>query len=370
MKLTKKERILNTFNYKDIDRPVIYDVIHNIKLIEHVYGKSVNSRNAEDAICTTIAKMCDMVRHVAIPGNLDSYIEKDEDGFVYKKEWWTAEIIERPFKTILEAKELVKKDIFKIREAIENKKFCPQAKYNVQLFEDHYESPEELNAEFERIQNKLDGTVMVAPEQPDGSSYVQTRYNLDNFVYLFNDYPELVRDLLSAHLDYRLFIIDSFLGPELTPVAFTGTMASGPGGLMFSPSFIYRELFPAVKKILNKLKEKGFKVIYDFEGDSRLVLDKIVKDGADAYTPVEEISSVDIEQIKKKHPKLVLGFMIDSINLLTRGSKDDVVKKTKDTIKLAKDYDGIMIGSSGAIHNEVPVENALAMINTVKNIRF
>ncbi len=32
MDLTKKERVLNTFDYKDIDRPVIYDVIHNIKL--------------------------------------------------------------------------------------------------------------------------------------------------------------------------------------------------------------------------------------------------------------------------------------------------------------------------------------------------
>jgi len=370
MELTKRQRVLNTFNFKEIDRPALYDVLHNIRFIEHVYGKSINSRNAEDAVCTTIAKTFDMVRHVAVPYVLDSTIWEDEDGFIYRKSWWTAEIIQRPFKTILEAKELVKKDIYKIRDAVENKKFCQQAKYNVQLFEDRYESPEEMNSELERIQNKLHGTVMVAPEQPDGSCYVQTRYNLDTYIYLLNDYPELMHELLSAHMDYRLFIIDSFPGPEVTPVAFTGTMASGPAGLLYSPSFIKRELSPQVKKILNRLKEKGYKVIYDFEGDNREVLDLMVKDGADASTPVEEISGVDIEEIKKKYPGLVLGFMIDSINLLTNGSTDDVIKKTRDIIRIARDYGGILIGSSGTLHNEVPVENILAMTDAVKNIRF
>ena len=370
MELTKKQRILNTFNFKELDRPVLYDVLHNIRFIEHVYGKSINSRNAEDAVCSTIAKTFDMVRHVAIPYTLDSTTWEDEDGFIYRKSWWTAEIIQRPFKTVLEAKELVKKDIFRIREAIENKRFCQQAKYNVQLFEDRHSSPEEMNSEFARIQDKLDGTVMIAPEQPEGSCYIQTRYNLDTFIYLLNDYPELMHELLSAHLDYRLFIIDSFPGPEVTPVAFTGTMASGPAGLLFSPSFIQKELFPSVKKILNKLKEKGYKVIYDFEGDNREVLDIMVKDGADASTPVEEISGVDILEIKKKYPRLVLGFMIDSINLLTNGDIDDVIKKTRDTVRIARDHGGILVGSSGALHNEIPVENILAMTDTVKNTRF
>ena len=370
MELTKKQRILNTFNFKQLDRPALYDVLHNIRFIEHVYGKSINSRNAEDAVCTTIAKTFDMARHVAIPYTLDSSTEEDEDGFIYRKSWWTSEIVHRPFKTVLEAKELVKKDIFRIREAVENKRFCQQAKYNMQLFEDQYESPEEMNSEFERIQNKMDGTVMVAPEQPEGSCYIQTRYNLDTFIYLLNDYPGLMHELLSAHLDYRLFIIDSLPGPEVTPVAFTGTMASGPAGLLCSPSFIQKELFPSVRKILNRLKEKGYKVIYDFEGDNRKVIDEIVKDGADVLTPIEEISGVDIEEIKKKYPGLVLGFMIDSINLLTNGSRSDVIKKTREIISIARDHGGILVGSSGALHNEIPIENIIAMTDAVKNIRF
>jgi len=368
--LTKKERVLNTFNFKPVDRPALYDVVHNLKFIESVYGKTVNSKNAEDAVCCAVAKSLDMVRHFAIPDMLERRIVRDEDGFVYRKEWWTAEILERPFKTVKEARELVKKDIFRIRSAIENRRFCRQAMYNIQLFEDRFDFPEELNSEFERIRNKLDGTVMVAPEQPESCCYIQTRYNVDTFIYLLHDFPELTKELITAHLDYRLFVIDCLPGPEVTPVAFTGTMASGPGGLMFSPDFIFNYLFPSVKKILDRLKEKGYKVIFDFEGDNRKVVDRIVSLGADALTPVEEISGVSIKQLKEKYPGLVLGFVIDSINLLTGGSAKDVAKKTMEVIKMAEDYGGILIGSSGALHEKVPVENALAMINTVKKTRF
>ena len=92
--------------------------------------------------------------------------------------------------------------------------------------------------------------------------------------------------------------------------------------------------------------------------------------GADASTPVEEISGVDILEIKKKYPQLVLGFMIDSINLLTNGSTDDVIKKTREIVNIVRDHGGILVGSSGALHNEIPVENILAMTDTVKNTKF
>lgn len=370
MRLTKKERVLRTFNYKEVDRPAVYDIIHSYKFIEYVYGKTITSRNAEDAICYTIAKTLDMTRHFAIP-SLEKYIKKDEDGFVYEIKWNTADIKERPYKTVSEAKEFVKKDIYRIREAIENKKFCPQAKYNVNLFDDRYDDPEVLNSEFERIQNKLDGTIMIAPEFVDGFGPVVTKYNYDTFVYLYYDYPDLISELLQAHLDYCLNVrIDSFPGPKLTPIAFTGTMASGPSGLYFSPDFLDKEIFPCVQKIVDRLKKKGYRVIYDFEGDAREVFEKIANSGADAYTPVEEISGMSVEWVKEKYPKLILGFMIDSINLLTRGNKNDVIKKTKGIIELAKKYGGIMIGSSGTINEETDIENVLAMINTTKNSKF
>ena len=77
--LTKKQRVINTFEYKDLDRFAIYDKIHNIDIIEYVTGERINEKNAEDVTCRALGQLCDMVRHVAIPYRLDEYMRKDED---------------------------------------------------------------------------------------------------------------------------------------------------------------------------------------------------------------------------------------------------------------------------------------------------
>jgi hypothetical protein len=368
--LTKKQRVMHTFEYKPLDRPAIYDKIHSLKFIEHVYGSGVTEKNAEDAVCTAIARTCDMTRHVVIPDKLEPYTDRDEDGFVYRIYWNTKEIISRPFKTVGEASELVRKDIDRIKQAIELKRLCHQAKWHLKLFGEQLNMPEELNEEFRRVQSKMDGTVVVAPEFFDGIGPVTTRYNYDTFVYLYQDYPELIHDLLSAHCAYQLFLIDSFEGPTLTPVALMSTAVSGTQGLIFSPDFLKKEFFPVAQKIVARLKERGYKVNIEMEGDVRQVFDDIVATGADGYTTVEEPANMSCARLKKRYPKLVLSQMIDSTQLLTYGSQEAVRDKTREVIELLEAYGGIFIGSSGDINEEVRVENALMMIDTAMQKKF
>jgi hypothetical protein len=62
--------------------------------------------------------------------------------------------------------------------------------------------------------------------------------------------------------------------------------------------------------------------------------------------------------------------MIDSTQLLTYGDRNEVIEKTKDIINLLQKYGGILIGSSGDINEEVNIENAIAMFDTVRNSIF
>jgi hypothetical protein len=96
----------------------------------------------------------------------------------------------------------------------------------------------------------------------------------------------------------------------------------------------------------------------------------MIKTGTDAYTTVEERSGMSVEWIKSRYPRLVLAQMIDSTQLLTYGSVNDVIEKTKGIINILKKYGGILIGSSGDINEEVNIENITAMIDTVKSSNF
>ena len=89
--------------------------------------------------------------------------------------------------------------------------------------------------------------------------------------------------------------------------------------------------------------------------------------GIEAYTPVEHASSMYIEDIKAKYPNLVLCQEIDSMQLLTFGSADEVIAETKKVKAIAGKYGGVFIGSCGDIHEKVSIENALAMYETVRN---
>ncbi len=368
--LTKKERIIRTFNYEPLDRMATSDIIHNLRLFEYLAGGKINTKNAEDLTCIAISRVTDLIRHVAIPYNLEISYETDEDDFVYRVKWYTKELVKRPFKTLVQAKEQVKKDIYKIRKSIENRIFCRQASFNLNLFGEDCKTPKELNEKFKRIQNKMDGTVMMLPECIDSINIATTRYGWDIFVYLYHDYTELISEYLDTLCDYELFRIDSFEGPNLSPISLYSVTLGGVNGLLVSPSFLDKEVFPRAKKVIDNLKERGYKIIGDFEGDVRSIMDRIVGLGIDGYGPVEKKSNMDVIELKEKYPKLVLQQTVDDIQILNHGSKEDVINETKKFIDYGFKYGGFFLGSSGVISDSVKVENAVTMFDTIKKYSY
>ena len=368
-RMTKLQRVLHTFDQGSIDRLTIYDKIHNVELIEHVTGTKLTEKNAEDVTCTALGKLCDMVRHVAIPCRLDEYTLKDGDGFIYRVSWYTKDIIQRPFNSEDGARELVKRDIDRMKACIEKEQYCPELSWHLQLFGEDLVYPEDLNSEFRRIQEKMDGTIMVAPEFFDGIGPLSNRYDYTYFIYLLHDYPELMDELLDAYIDYQLFRIESF-DSTLTPVALISTAIAGTSGLMYSPEFIRREYFPRMQVLHQRLKQKGYHVIVESDGDNRVIFEDFIRAGIEAYTPLERTSHMHIEEIKKQYPALVLCQEIDSTHLLPFGTIEEVIEETKKVIALAEIYGGVFIGSCGDIHPRVRLENALAMYDTARQHCF
>ena len=61
--LTPKERILKTLDGQEVDRLPVYDIIHNVELIEYLADDKITSANAEDITCKAVSKVLDLVRH-------------------------------------------------------------------------------------------------------------------------------------------------------------------------------------------------------------------------------------------------------------------------------------------------------------------
>ena len=143
--LSSRERLINTIEGKEIDRIATFDIMHNIDLIEHLSGGKINQKNAEDLLCKAASKSLDMIRHFTPPDFEGVKIVEDEDGFMYRYEWWTGYVVKRPdFKNIGEVIRMIEKDIEEIYDCIDQKKICPVANQHVNLFYEKFESTLEL----------------------------------------------------------------------------------------------------------------------------------------------------------------------------------------------------------------------------------
>lgn len=367
--LTAAERVVNTFTGKPLDRLPVFDIIHSADFIESVSGRKITPGNAEEVTCEAVRKTLDLVRHFCIPEDLEARYETDEDGFTYRVEWWTKEIVRRPIHGIDDARELMKKDIERIGRCIVREKFCHQAKEHLNLFGEKYAYPEEVNTHFERVAGKLGDTVMIAPETVPGLYTALNRYGLDWFVYMYNDYPDLTLKYYDALIEHELFRIDSFAPTRLSRVALISESIAFNTGLMWPPKFIKEVIFPRVKRCVDRWKTHGYFVIWHSDGNKWAVIRDIIDMGADSINPCEPIATMEVKKFRELYPETVIGSMIDCQNLLAFGSPEEVRKATE---KAIEDSGGrkTLIGSTSEIHPQIKTENALAMYEVARNYRL
>ena len=366
MKLTSSERVIRTFTGEPLDRLPVFDIIHSTDFIEQVSETSITPDNAEDVTCEAVRRTLDLVRHFCIPENLEVRVESDEDGFVYRNAWWTKEIVSRPLSTIEDARELMKKDIERIRTSVANQKFCHQAKEHLNLFGEWYDYPEEVNRHFERVADKLGDTMMIAPETVPGLYTAQNRYGFDWLIFMFNDYPDLTLEYYDALIEHELFRIDSFAPTKLSSIALISESIAFNTGLIWPPEFLRDVVFPRVKLCVDRWKKYGYFVIWHSDGRKWEVIPEILSMGVDSVNPCEPLATMEVAKFRALYPDTVIGSMIDCQDQLAFGTPGEVIQATR---KAIEDSGGAktLIGSTSEIHPEIPTENALAMYKTAGN---
>jgi len=361
--MTSRERIEAALSFQPVDRTPLYDLIHHQELLAHCTGRAYAPENGLDLLCETIARNLDATRSVTAPGELRQW--RDEEGFLYQGEWWTAWIVERPFADVAGALDFARAAIQRLARLPRDAVYTFHGPANVTTGAEAVESREE----FLRLRDRLGGAVLFHTESPVGLDTVYHRLGLELFSYAYAEDPDLISrwiEALNAHEVARVAAIPGAY--EMSPVALVYSDIADSSTTLFSPAFLRKELMPRLERLVAAWHARGVKAIYHSDGNLWGVLDDLVATGIDGLNPLEPLSGMDAAAVRARYPDLVLVGGVDASRLLPYGTPDEVRAEVARLLD-ATGGRGHILGSSTEIHPACTVENVLAMWETARNWR-
>ncbi len=181
--------------------------------------------------------------------------------------------------------------------------------------------------------------------------------------------PDVVERLLDVFTEYALAITTAFARGELGPAFHVADDCAHKTSLLVSPKFLREKQFPRLKRIIAPLKEKGIKVIFHSDGDLRLILDGLVNEvGIDGLHPIEPVPGMDIVELRRRYPRLILCGNLDYVNILNSGQPAAVAAEVERLVRTLGPGGGYLFGASSDITDFVPLGNVLAMSAAVQEI--
>lgn len=364
--LTSRERLIRTFEGKEIDRIATYDIIHNIELIEYATGIKVTPKNAEDLLCRTAGKYLDLIRHFTPPDYEGEKIVKEDDGFTYRYYWWTGHIIDKPvYGTVEDAARKIEEDTERIIKAASEKKLCSAANNHVNLFYEKFEYFEEVREEYIRINEKLGGPVMLGPEMTMPVPIAMFRHGIDWWTYVYHDYPEIAMRYIDASYDYELAFIDSYIDLEIMPFVCSAGSTGMDDRLLFPVEFFKEVVIPGEKKIYERFKKHNKYIIGFLDGYKLPVIRDFIDAGIDAVDPFEPYCRMDVKKFREDYPETVICQPVDCTQLLPFGEEEEIRRVVTKAIEDAGRRK-ILIGSTSEIHPNTKIKNAIAMYETAQ----
>lgn len=127
-------------------------------------------------------------------------------------------------------------------------------------------------------------------------------------------------------------------------------------GPMFSPAQFEQILLPAYRRMIRAYKNAGARyVVLHSDGDIRPLLDMLVEAGIDGLNPLEQRAGMDMAEIRRRYPRLVLIGGMDNTDTLINGPIERICAEARTIIDLGREG-GVIIGAH-SISPEVPLDH-------------
>jgi uroporphyrinogen decarboxylase len=178
--------------------------------------------------------------------------------------------------------------------------------------------------------------------------------------------PDLVHEMTGAFTDWALAAAALAWETGGVDAFHISDDWGGTNGLLISPDH-FREFFTGpFNRLVSGLKSYGVPVIMHNDGNLWEILDDLVETGINAYHPVEKAATMDLVTVKEKYRGKIcpIGNLNNKTTMVT-GSPEDVIRETLECLRTAAPGGGYIISTDHSLHDDIPLENALALIDTV-----
>jgi hypothetical protein len=152
-------------------------------------------------------------------------------------------------------------------------------------------------------------------------------------------------------------------------VDFSGYDFCSKDGPVISPAAFDRVLAPALKVLVDAVHAHGMKYFYSGDGNFWPVADSFFRRcGVDGYYETDRSAGMELRPLRERYPTTTFVGNI-RVQVLHRGTREDVIRETMDCLEAAHDLGGIIVGASNMIMPGTPPENILAMLDTIEKNR-
>jgi len=187
---------------------------------------------------------------------------------------------------------------------------------------------------------------------------------MENLMMDFIEHPDFVRELLDRICDYNIAHLREALKYDIDAVLFSDDWAY-QHGLQMGPQLWREFIYPVIKRMYAAVKEQGRYVFIHCCGKVQELFDDLIEIGVDCFNPFQP-EVMDIEALMTQYRgRLTFWGGLSLQKTLPFGTPEQVAEETDRLIRLGREG-SFILAPAHAITADVPLENMLAMIDTVK----
>jgi uroporphyrinogen decarboxylase len=201
------------------------------------------------------------------------------------------------------------------------------------------------------------GEAVFAPSQ-------NLRAGLENLMidYVLN--PDLALKLSKLAADYHIELYRKLI-EEGVDLIVLGDDYAGKTGPFMSPEHFEKFILPGLKAVVQDIKKRGARCIKHTDGNIWKIMDMLISTGIDMLGPLEP-AYMALEEVRRYAGGKV-GVMGNlDVDLLSRGSVEEVKQTTRSLIKRVSPLGGHILSSGNSISASVQGKNFMAMLETAK----